>query len=218
MASPAFSDQTATSVYPVSLAGVLLAIFFAARTAGVRHARLRGRAVWVVVAASLVGLVLHSTSLGLVSFDLHWWVVLPALATAGVGFGATRLVERESLVRLRICGLLRPVDALSFIVVRDTLDLTPAQLSKHLKILIDSGYVTMEKTASQERVDFRRVAWCRLTPTGRNAFDGHIAALEAIARPPADVRPGPVGHPRARRASERRRPPRGAGAVLRGAA
>ena len=86
-------------------------------------------------------------------------------------------------VRLRICGLLRPVDALSFIVVRDTLDLTPAQLSKHLKILIDSGHVTMEKTASQERVDFRRVAWCRLTTTGRNAFDGHIAALEAIARP-----------------------------------
>ena len=100
MASPAFSDQTATSVYPVSLAGVLLAISFAARTAGVRHARLRGRAVWVVVAASLVGLVLHSTSLGLVSFDLHWWVVLPAVATAGVGFGATRLVERESLARV----------------------------------------------------------------------------------------------------------------------
>ena len=100
VASPAFSDQTATSVYPVSLAGVLLAISFAARTAGVRHARLRGRAVWVVVAASLVGLVLHSTSLGLVSFDLHWWVVLPALATAGVGFGATRLVERESLAKV----------------------------------------------------------------------------------------------------------------------
>ena len=86
-------------------------------------------------------------------------------------------------VRLRICGLLCPVDALSFIALRDTLDLTPATLSKHLKVLIDTGYVSMEKAASQERVDFRRVAWCRLTLAGRNAFDGHIAALEAIARP-----------------------------------
>lgn len=85
-------------------------------------------------------------------------------------------------MRLRICGLLRPVDALAFVVLRDTLDLTPASLSKHLKVLTDSGYVTMDKTASRERVDFRRVAWVRLTPTGRNAFDGHVAALQAITR------------------------------------
>ena len=100
VASPALSDQASTSVYPVSLAGVMIAIYLAARTAGVRHGRLRGRAAWVVAAASLIGLMLHSTSLGLVSFDLHWWVVLPALATAGVGFAATRLVERESLARV----------------------------------------------------------------------------------------------------------------------
>jgi DNA-binding MarR family transcriptional regulator len=85
-------------------------------------------------------------------------------------------------LRLRICGLLRPVDALSFVVLRDTLDLTSATLSKHLKVLTDSGYVTMDKTASHERVDFRRVAWVRLTPMGRDAFDGHVAALLAITR------------------------------------
>jgi DNA-binding MarR family transcriptional regulator len=85
-------------------------------------------------------------------------------------------------MRLRICGLLRPVDALSFGVLRDTLELTPATLSKHLKVLTDSGYVTMDKTASRERVDFRRVAWVRLTPMGRDAFDGHVAALQAITR------------------------------------
>ena len=85
-------------------------------------------------------------------------------------------------MRLRICGLLRPVDALSFVVLRDTLDLTPATLSKHLKVLTDAGYVTMDKTASRERVDLRRVAWVRLTPMGRDAFDGHVAALQAITR------------------------------------
>ena len=104
---------------------------------------------------------------------------LPGMAWGEVAFDEVI----HAPVRLRICGLLGPVDALSFIALRDTLDLTPATLSKHLKVLIDSGYVTMEKLASQERVDFRRMAWCRLTAAGRNAFDGHIAALEAIARP-----------------------------------
>lgn len=85
-------------------------------------------------------------------------------------------------MRLRICGLLRAVDALSFVVLRDTLDLTPATLSKHLKVLTDSGYVTMDKTASRERTDFRRMAWVRLTPMGRDAFDGHVAALQSITR------------------------------------
>lgn len=210
VASPALGDQTATFAYPISLGGIVLAIYLAAHTAGVRHGRLRGRAYWIVGAAIVIGLALYSTSLGLVSFDLRWWVILPVLATAGVGCAATRLVERESLarspvaadrspatdrdelafdeiihapMRLRICGLLRPVDALSFVVLRDTLDLTPAALSKHLKVLTDSGYVTMDKTASRDRVDLRRVAWVQLTPLGRNSFDGHIAALQAIIRP-----------------------------------
>jgi DNA-binding MarR family transcriptional regulator len=85
-------------------------------------------------------------------------------------------------MRLRICGLLRPVDALSFMVLRETLDLTPATLSKHLKVLTDCGYVSVSKSATRERVDFRRVAWVRLTPSGRAAFDGHVAALRAITR------------------------------------
>ncbi len=85
-------------------------------------------------------------------------------------------------MRLRICGLLRPVEALAFIVLRDTLNLTPATLSKQLKVLTDYGYVSMDKTASRERVDLRRIAWVRLTPAGQHAFDGHVAALQAITR------------------------------------
>ena len=49
-------------------------------------------------------------------------------------------------MRLRICGLLRRVDALSFVVVRDALALTPATLSKHLRVLTESGYVSIDKT------------------------------------------------------------------------
>lgn len=97
VASPAIGDQTATSAYAISTGGIILAICLAARTAGVRHGRLRGRAYWPVGAATPIGLALYSTSLGLVSFDLRWWVILPGLAMAGAGFTATRLVERESL-------------------------------------------------------------------------------------------------------------------------
>lgn len=83
-------------------------------------------------------------------------------------------------MRLRICGLLRRVDALSFVVVRDALALTPATLSKHLRVLTESGYVSIDKTPSHERADHRRVTWVRLTPTGRVAFDDHVAAFQAI--------------------------------------
>ena len=103
----------------------------------------------------------------------------------------------HSPTRLRICGLLRPVDALSFVVLRDTLDLTSATLSKNLKVLVEVGYLTMDKAASRERVDLRRVAWVRLTPLGRDAFDSHLAALQAITRTPGLARdPGATEPPR----------------------
>lgn len=90
-------------------------------------------------------------------------------------------------VRLRACGLLRPVDALSFALLRDSLGLTAPTLSKHLRVLADAGYVAMDRQPSADRDDDRRVGWVRLTPIGRAAFDGHVAALRQItqAAPPA---------------------------------
>lgn len=85
-------------------------------------------------------------------------------------------------VRLRLCGLLRPVDALSFQVLAETLDLTSVTLSKNLKVLAAAGYVTIDKRASSERPDARRVAWVRLTPEGRSAFDAHVAMLKEITQ------------------------------------
>lgn len=97
VASPAVGDQAASSAYLISVGGIVLAIYLAVHTAGVRHGCLRGRAYWIVGAASAIGLALYSTSLGLVSLDLRWWVILPALAAAGTGYETTRLVERDSL-------------------------------------------------------------------------------------------------------------------------
>lgn len=51
-------------------------------------------------------------------------------------------------VRLRLCGLMRHVDQIEFAVLRDTLSITDASLSKHLKLLQQAGYVAMTKTRS----------------------------------------------------------------------
>ncbi|GHD39416.1 ArsR family transcriptional regulator [Mycetocola manganoxydans] len=84
-------------------------------------------------------------------------------------------------VRLRICGLLRPVEQLDFAVLRDALDVSDATLSKHLKTLAASGYVSSTKVASAGRDDARRITWLSLTNAGRSAFDAHVLALQQIA-------------------------------------
>ena len=84
-------------------------------------------------------------------------------------------------VRLRICGLLRPVDDLDFAVLRDTLEISDATLSKHLKTLAAAGYVSSRKAASAERGDARQITWLSLTKTGRSAFAAHVRALQEIA-------------------------------------
>jgi len=84
-------------------------------------------------------------------------------------------------LRLRICGLLRPVDELDFAVLRDTLGVSDATLSKQSKALIDAGFVSVTKKTSASRDDSRRITWLHLTATGRSTFDGHIRALRRIA-------------------------------------
>ncbi len=79
--------------------------------------------------------------------------------------------------RLSIVALLAPADWIEFSFIRDQLDLSDSALSKQLSTLEDVGYVTLERTLSDRR---RRVR-VRLTPTGRGAFDGHVAALREIA-------------------------------------
>ncbi len=84
-------------------------------------------------------------------------------------------------MRLRICGLLRPVDKIDFAVLRDTLSISDPTLSKHLKLLSDAGFVSMKKGASPMRADSRRVTWLSLTTGGKRAFDEHLRALQAIS-------------------------------------
>jgi DNA-binding MarR family transcriptional regulator len=78
--------------------------------------------------------------------------------------------------RLQIVAALAAADWAEFAFLRDTLNLSDSALSKQLSALEDAGYVSTDRVLDGGR---RRVR-VRLTPAGRAAFEGHIAALRAM--------------------------------------
>lgn len=86
--------------------------------------------------------------------------------------------------RLSIVSLLAAADWAEFSFVRDTLRLSDSALSKQFATLEDAGYIAVDRSVSDRR---RRVR-ARLTPAGRRAFLGHVAALHQIVGT-AEVQP-----------------------------
>ena len=79
--------------------------------------------------------------------------------------------------RLRICALLTPLQEAEFQVLRDELGVSDSVLSKHLKQLEVAGYVAFRRGA----VNGRQRLWASLTKSGREAFAGHVEALNQLA-------------------------------------
>ena len=79
-------------------------------------------------------------------------------------------------VRLRACAMLAGLDFAAFPVLREELGVSDSVLSKHLATLEAVGYVTLAKATSEGRL---RTS-VSLTPTGRKAYAGHVAALRSI--------------------------------------
>ena len=77
--------------------------------------------------------------------------------------------------RLMICTALTHADELRFDLLATALGMSAPTLSKHLSRLSEAGYV-------RSRADHRdsRRQWVSLTPAGRHAYDGHLAALRAL--------------------------------------
>ncbi|GAB1693014.1 transcriptional regulator [Krasilnikovia sp. M28-CT-15] len=75
--------------------------------------------------------------------------------------------------RLSIVSLLAGADWADFSYLRDQLGLSDSALSKQLSTLEQAGYVAVDRS------DRRRVR-AHLTGDGRTAFQGHVAALQAI--------------------------------------
>jgi DNA-binding MarR family transcriptional regulator len=78
--------------------------------------------------------------------------------------------------RLSIVALLAPADWTDFAFVRDRLGLSDSALSKQFATLEEAGYIAVERPVTDRR---RRVR-VRLTDAGRQAFEGHVAALRAV--------------------------------------
>ena len=78
--------------------------------------------------------------------------------------------------RLSIVALLASADWIDFAFVRDRLGLSDSALSKQFATLEDAGYLAVERPLSDRR---RRVR-VRLTDAGRDAFEGHVVALQAV--------------------------------------
>jgi DNA-binding MarR family transcriptional regulator len=83
--------------------------------------------------------------------------------------------------RLSIVALLAAADWVEFAFIRDQLGLSDSALSKQLSTLEEAAYVVIERPLS----DHRRRVRARLTPAGRKAFEGHVAALHQIVGEPA---------------------------------
>lgn len=93
--------------------------------------------------------------------------------------------------RLGILTVACETKRIDFVSLRDLLDLTDGNLSRHLATLEDAGYVEIEKAFE----DRKPRTWIAATRAGRKALAAEIAALREIVgavpdgAPAADARP-----------------------------
>ena len=78
--------------------------------------------------------------------------------------------------RLGVLTIAREVDQVEFSYLRDTLDLTAGNLSRHLTVLEEAGLVAIEKGYAGRRPR----TWVRLTPAGRAALDEELRLLRRL--------------------------------------
>jgi DNA-binding MarR family transcriptional regulator len=80
--------------------------------------------------------------------------------------------------RLAIMSALVATPELSFTELRDTLGMTDGNLTTHLRILQEGGFIAVAKSYQNRRP----LTTCSLTKAGREAFAGYINLLEQIVR------------------------------------
>ena len=91
-------------------------------------------------------------------------------------------------VRLGILAVLSEAAECTFTRLRDDLELTDGNLSRHLRILEDADLVEVRKGYDGRRP----CTWLKLTRTGRRALRDEVAALERlVARIRGPAQPAP---------------------------
>lgn len=79
-------------------------------------------------------------------------------------------------VRLGILALLSPVRSCDFVYLRDEMEATDGNLSRHLSVLEEAGYVKVEKGY----VGRKPRTSVRITNQGRKALGDEVAALKQL--------------------------------------
>ncbi|HLU52373.1 MAG TPA: transcriptional regulator [Acidimicrobiia bacterium] len=79
-------------------------------------------------------------------------------------------------VRLSVMAALSAADSIDFRNLRNFVEVSDSLLSKHLAVLEEAGYVSVQKGFEGKRAR----TWLSLTDTGRKAYGNYIAALRSI--------------------------------------
>ncbi|PKD43858.1 winged helix-turn-helix domain-containing protein [Rhodohalobacter barkolensis] len=84
----------------------------------------------------------------------------------------------ESRIRLGIMSVLAVNESLDFTALKEFLDVTDGNLATHLKKLEKEEFISVEKSF----IDNKPNTKYSMTPNGKEAFDNHLQALEAIIK------------------------------------
>lgn len=89
-------------------------------------------------------------------------------------------------VRFSLMAALAAAPQVEFRLLRDTLETSDSLLSKHIGVLEEAGYLTVQKG----HVGKRSRTWLALTERGRSAFEAHYATLRTIGGHAVDTDSG----------------------------
>lgn len=88
--------------------------------------------------------------------------------------GLDDVVHQRS--RLGVLGILSQGDRVDFNYLRDVLDLTPGNLSRHLSMLVQAQLITIEKGYHGQRPR----TWVTITRLGRRAYQNELSVLRSL--------------------------------------
>ncbi len=81
--------------------------------------------------------------------------------------------------RLACLGAVAAGKKVEFSALRELLGISDSDLSKHLKVLADAGYVTSNRTGKAAT----RRTWLSITDPGRAALQAHVEGLRKLVDP-----------------------------------
>lgn len=105
--------------------------------------------------------------------------------------GLDRIFHEKARLGI-VSSLTGHADGLAFAELKSLCDLTDGNLSRHLQVLQEAGYVEIEKGFDGKRPCTR----CRLSREGRVRFSEYLAVLERVLRKAASASVGDKGRSR----------------------